>query len=377
MAESDLDIQAYQPAIVFINGEYWGIHELREANKNSWYYQYHHDINRDDPGYDILVHTERNGNPYPQVDEGDNNHWNAMMNYINTHDMNLSSNYEHLKTLIDIDNFITYMGHCIYVGKWDWPNNNDASWRPRIVDGKWKWIQYDMETSFGVATGLGPQYSMLGPQLNMLKAAIVGIDIPGFERYGPHPIMKRIYNNEEFKAAFLDWFDEHMDHEFHPDSMNLVLDSMVAEISPYMEEYKHRWPFIGNINGEWGDALDIVRDFNERRPEYMRSHLQEYELGQLTPVEGRLVQDEYKLFTNVLDPVSKKTSIVYQIPEAGDVVLEIYNTQGQKLISFNKKHTSRGKYFIDLNTSDFSNGLYLVTFKVDDFYEAGKMVLLK
>jgi hypothetical protein len=377
MAKSDLDIQAYQPAIVFINGEYWGIHELREANKNSWYFQYHYDINRDEPGYDVLIHTKRNGSSYPQVDEGDNNHWNEMMNYINTHNMNLPNNYDHLKTLIDIDNFIAYMGHCIYVGKWDWPNNNDASWRPRTVDGKWKWIQYDMETSFGVATGLGPMYSMLGPQLNMLKATIVGIDIPGFERYGPHPIMKRIYNNEEFKETFIDWFDYHMDHEFHPDSMNLVLDSMVAGISPYMEEYKHRWPFIGSINGQWGDALEIVRDFNERRPEYMRNHLLEYELGQLTPVEDRLARDGYQLLTNVLDPASRETLIVYQIPEAVDIVVEVYNMQGQKLTSFNRRHTSGGKYSINLNDGSFSNGLYIVALKVHDFCEVEKMVLLK
>ncbi len=54
LAENDIDIQAYRPAVVFMNGEYWGIHELREASKNSWYYQYHHGIDRDDPGYDIV-----------------------------------------------------------------------------------------------------------------------------------------------------------------------------------------------------------------------------------------------------------------------------------------------------------------------------------
>jgi hypothetical protein len=87
MAKSDLDIQAYRPAIVFINGEYWGIHELREANKNSWYYQYHYGIDRDNPGYDILIHTLNNGNPYPDVDEGDSQHWNALIDFINSHDM--------------------------------------------------------------------------------------------------------------------------------------------------------------------------------------------------------------------------------------------------------------------------------------------------
>jgi len=115
MANSDLDIQAYQPAIVFINGEYWGIHELREANKNSWYYQYHYGIDRDNPGFDLLHHTTNSGLPYAFVDEGDAQHWNSMMSFVKANDMKRPENYEYLKTQMDSDNFIAYMWHCLYV----------------------------------------------------------------------------------------------------------------------------------------------------------------------------------------------------------------------------------------------------------------------
>ena len=286
MAKREIDIQAYQPAVVFINGEYWGLHALREANKNSWYYQYHYDLDRDDPGYDILIHSFRNGQPYPYIDEGDADHWNEMINYLNTHDMNISENYEYIKTQIDVDNFITYLGHCLYVGKWDWPNNNDASWRPRTAEGKWRWIQYDMETGFGVATGLGPEFAMLGPQFNMLKAAIEGIDIPGFGTYGPHPILAKIYNNEEFKDSFIDWFAYHLNHEFIPDSMNYILEEMAAEIRPYMQEYKHRWPFIADVNDAWANSLEQIKEFNNIRPVHMRRHLlEQYDTEKITPVD--------------------------------------------------------------------------------------------
>lgn len=42
--------------------------------------------------------------------------------------------------------------------------------------------------------------------------------------------------NGEFKEAFIDLFVERFDHEFHPDTMNLHLDKMAAEIRPCMTE---------------------------------------------------------------------------------------------------------------------------------------------
>lgn len=371
MARQDLDIQAYRPVVVFINGEYWGLHALREANKNSWYYQFHHGIDRIDPGCDILLHSVRHGSPYAYIDEGDANHWNAMMNYINNHDMNQKENYDYIKTQMDVDNFIAYMGHCIYVGKWDWPNNNDASWRPRTADGRWRWIQYDMETGFGVATSLGPEYAMLGPQLDMFEATIEGVHIPNFGTYGPHPILTKIYNNEEFREAFVDWFIVRFDHEFHPDTMNLILDEMAAEIRPYMKEYQHRWPFIGGIRGEWETSLLGIKEFNNQRQEHVKRQLLALSnTDKIAPVD-------YKLLQNYPNPFVGSTTIRYLLPEAGDVVIKIYNAQGQQVALFSQQHDSGGHFSVMIDARKYAGGIYFYTLEVEGHYDVKKMLLLK
>jgi hypothetical protein len=368
MANSDLDIQAYQPVVVFINGEYWGLHALREANKNPWYYQYHYGIDRDDPGVDILQHTENNGQPYAVVDEGSADHWNSMMNFLRTNDMLEPGNYAYLKTQMDMDNFIAYMWHCIYVGKWDWPNNNDASWRPGTATGKWKWIQFDMETGFGVATSLGPQYAGLGPQFNMLQAVVEPVNIPDFGTYGPHPIMTEIYDNEEFMSDFVAWFTEHRNHEFHPDTMNALLDDMAAEIRPYMPEYKHRWPFIGNILEEWETALQLMKDYNLARPAYVEQHL-----WALSSTE-KYTPQEYKLDQNSPNPFSNSTLIKYQLPEAASVQLKIFNASGQLIDSFSQQHHAAGQYVLEWDASFLSPGVYFVSMKADNFFEVKKLL---
>ena len=79
IAKSGLEIQEYQPVVVFINGEYWGLHEMREANKNSCNHQYRTGIDRDIPGYDLL---DEGGT---LVDEGDSLHWDELMDYLDDH----------------------------------------------------------------------------------------------------------------------------------------------------------------------------------------------------------------------------------------------------------------------------------------------------
>ena len=272
---------------------------------------------------------------------------------------------------MDVDNFIAYMGHCIYVSKWDWPNNNDASWRPHTADGRWRWIQFDMETGFGVATGLGPEYASLGPQLNMFDAVIKGIEIHNFGTYGPHPIMAKLNHNVEFREAFIDWFVERFDHEFHPDSMNLILDEMAAEIRPYMLEYQHRWPFIGGIRGDWESSLAGIREFNNQRQDYVKEQLLELSgTDEIPPVETRLLQ-------NYPNPFVEQTTIPYQLPGAANVVIKIYNAHGQLIMFYPKWHNSEGNYSIVWNAQGHAGGLYFFTIEVDGFYDVKKMMLLK
>lgn len=368
LAKSELDIQAYQPVVVFINGEYWGLHELREANKNSWYYQFHYGMDRDDPGYDILLHTTNNGQPFAEVDEGDAQHWNAMMNFVRTSDMTQSANYNFLKTQMDMDNFIAYMWHCIYVSKWDWPNNNDASWRPRTFDGRWKWIQFDMETGFGVAEHLGPEYSSLGPQLNMLEAAIRGVHIPNFGTYGPHPIMARIYENDEFKRAFIDWFHDHRNKEFHPDTMNALLDEMAAELRPYMPEYKHRWPFIGAIHADWETSLEEIKEFNRLRPDYVMAHLG------VTGINDRDLPSGFRLSPNHPNPFSQKTRIEYELPWGTYVRLRVYNVQGQLVHAVDKKYDTGGRYSVEMALGNLPPGVYFCSMEAETFFDVIRLL---
>ncbi len=379
MEESALDIQAYRPTVVFINGEYWGLHELREANKNSWYYQFHYGINREDPGIDILEHVYWGDLPYANTDEGNALHWNNMKTFLRTHDMSEQENYDYIKTQIDVDNFINYLGHCIYCGKWDWPNNNDASWRPRTPDGKWKWIQYDMETSFGVAAELGSVFAMLGPQFNMIEHVIDGVFIPGFGTYGPHPLLPKLLENDEFKNSFRNWFADHLDLEFTPARAISILDEMAAEIEPYMQEYKHRWPFTTDMNNDWYYHLDLIRNFINVRQDIVKQHLIEQfgstAVSEETPY--RTIPKEYLLFQNYPNPFNQSTLIQFHLPKAGNVSVNIYNISGKNVATLTNKTYAAGRYTLSWDSQNNATGLYYYVLKTQKYKAIKKMLLLK
>ena len=369
LAESDLDIQAYRPVILFINGEYWGIHAIREANKNSWYYQYHYNINRENPGFDILQHGISNGRPYAFVDEGDRDHWDGMMNFLNTHDMSLPENYEFIKTQMDVDNFITYLGHCIFVGKWDWPNNNEASWRPKTPDGRWKWIQYDMETGFGVATGLGPQYEILGPQYNMIKHVVEGTPIPNFGRYGPHPILVRLLENDEFKQSFVNWFHNHLNNELSSDTINAKLDEIASEIEPYLGEYRNRCPYISYSS----TTLETVWEFISQRAPYVFQHLDE----QVSDSDNIVLPDQFQLFQNFPNPFNNETVITFYIPGTLDVTIKIYDIIGKEITTLIDEQKKAGQHRTIFDASNLSSGVYFYEIAAGEFFQTRKMVLIK
>ncbi len=238
MAESDLDLQAYRPVMVFINGEYLGLQELREADRNSWYLQSHYGIDRVNPGYDILYGAGpyTNGSPsfYSQIDEGDSVHWDNMWQFITSHDMTASTNYAYVKTQMDVDSYILYLVHSVFTIKADWPDQNESKWRPRTPDGRWRWLQYDLDHSFYDSYTT----DMLGHIFNNC------------------PLFIRLKVNTEFKNAFLNTYADCMNSYFTTNRMLARFEEASGALRPYMPEFRSRW----QLNYDWENQMSNMRN---------------------------------------------------------------------------------------------------------------------
>ncbi|MCP4709411.1 MAG: hypothetical protein GY869_12360 [Planctomycetes bacterium] len=254
VTDSGVDIQAFRPAIVFINGEYWGIHNIREKI-NEHFIASNHGV---DPGdIDLL---EFNGS----VILGDNLHYFALIDFVSSNDLSDSDNYAYVESQLEIDNFIDYNIFQIYFANTDWPGNNIKFWRPRTENGKWRWILYDTDFGFGLVENYAH------------NTLLFALDDNGPE--WPNPpwstlLLRRLMENETFRNRFANRYCYYASTIFDSDNVLAQLNHFTQNISQEIPEHTIRW---GWNMSSWNQNVNAVSIFGLNRPSYVRHHVRTY-----------------------------------------------------------------------------------------------------
>ena len=111
MSGTDLEYQSHQSVASYLNGEYWGLYKIREKVNEHFIAS---KANVDPDEIDIITN-------YDEVVHGTNEDYLNLRNFIETNNLADSSNYEYVKTQVDIDNFIIHNVIQIYGDNRDWP----------------------------------------------------------------------------------------------------------------------------------------------------------------------------------------------------------------------------------------------------------------
>ena len=264
----DIDNQAYRPAIVFINGVYWGIHNIREKI-NEHYIAGNYGAEPDD--VNIL---QSNGS----VVTGDAGEYRAMIDFVSNNNMNVSENYEYIKKKMDVRQYIDYQIANIYMAEHDWPGNNIKFWNANSLQhNKWRWITFDRDGSFRINR----------IEIDALALA-TATDAPGW----PNPpwstlLFRRMLTNEEFKNTFIQIFAYHMNTTFKTGRVYGVVDDFKARIEDEIPRHIERWggKFDPDMNESWHPAPNFnsveawennvahFKEFARKRPSFAAQHV--------------------------------------------------------------------------------------------------------
>jgi hypothetical protein len=94
-------------------------------------------------------------------------------------------------------------------------------------------------------------------------------------------------------------------------------------------------------------------------------------------------RDDSPLFTftfglsNYPNPFNPSTQIGFNLSEAGDVKLDIYNIMGQKVVTLVDSYLPNGAHEVVWNASSVASGVYFYRLSAGGVVETRRMVLLK
>jgi parallel beta-helix repeat protein len=265
----DVDCQDYVPTALFINGEYWGIYNIREKI-GSPYLAYLNNINPDD--IDLL---EYNLNKIPEVVEGQGEEFIDLINFFEQNDLSIQQNYEYIESKIDIDEYINYYITEIYFDNVFWLNQNVRIWKERKDGKKWRWILYDTDNAFGAE---GPGTSRY--QTNTLQLVTSPVQNNVYPLWSTLTFRKLI-QNLEFKKKFIQKFSSYLNSIFLPDTILATIERFKSGINTEITHHINRWRIGGIINGlppiynyaEWERNIEKMKQFALYRLSYQRQHI--------------------------------------------------------------------------------------------------------
>lgn len=252
-------MSSYKPVNVLLNGAYWGIYNLRER-QDKYYIKSNFGIE----DFDFIEKAAG----YPSnrnTIEGDWQQFDLLQGFADSEDLSLASNYDSIKTMMDIDNFTDYWIFEISSGNKDWLSNNIKFWRQRTNNGIWRWVLWDVEYGLGCYYGIwdhgipcwdGLDYS------NRINGGWSGTDNT--------ILIRNLLENNEFKQNFITRFADLLNTIFKPTHVVSVIDSLQNLLSPDVQRQIDKW---GSSISLWNQRVNETRIYVTQKSSNQRHHI--------------------------------------------------------------------------------------------------------
>jgi hypothetical protein len=327
--------------VVFINGEYWGIHTIRDRI-DKYYLGLKYDIEPD--SIDILENNS-------QVEEGSNADYLNMIDYIENHDLSEQQHYDSIKKRMDINNYIDYQIVEIYFNNNDWPGSNIQYWRERAPGAKWRWTLFDLDNCY-------TDYAF-----NTLKFVTYEGDTCYQNPTWATFLFRNLLKSNEFEQQFVNRFAQLLNTTFQPDTILPKIAEFTQLYEKDIDRHISRWQFPRSHDGWLGDIDYTLNTFVRERPCYMQDIILDF---------FDLDEDEFDFncHFNIPETVLNKIRIApnpastffnlkIENPGFTECRITIFDYVGRSIYHENLS-ISNGSINKTVDISSLKNGMYLV-----------------
>ena len=270
---TDIDHQGSRQAVLYLNGKYWGIYNIKEK-QNEDYLVSNHNVNPDN--IDVLENFKNEIIPISGYD----NDYKFLLNYIQNTDLNTEKAYLYLERVIDIEEYIDYLATEIYLGNYDWPYINMKYWKENNEKGKWRWLLFDTDPCMGLWGE---------PDYNSVHHALETEQTAWPNSFTSTLFFRSMLRSDKFKNEFIQCFAARINTIFTPERINHFADSMSANIAAEMINHIARWKDYDSPDGtcvqtieEWNAAIENIKWFANVRESYIKQYvIEEFNLDGL------------------------------------------------------------------------------------------------
>jgi len=253
----DLDVRMSEKAVLYINGQYWGVYDIRERCDDHDFTEYYY--GQDKYHLQYLLYWGGRWAEYGGQQAMDD--WDNFYNYIMSLNMANPVNYQYVTDRLDEKSLVDYMLVNMFTVCSDWLNWNTGWYRGIDSTGthlKWNYILWDNDATFGHYinyTGIPdvtPNADPCDPE------GLAGDSDPE----GHIQLLLKLRENPDFNQYYISRQLDLWNTVFSCDNMLPFLDSVVAIIDPEMSQHATRW---GGTYSEWQANVQHLRDFISQR----------------------------------------------------------------------------------------------------------------
>lgn len=272
----DLDWQAYRPAVLYINGQYRGMLNIRERSNEDNIYT----------NYDGLEDLDMFENWW-ELKEGSWDNYNAFKAFYEQEGHTLAE-YEQW---MDVEEFINLMIINLYHTNFDFPGNNIVMWRPLAQDGRWRWIMKDTDFGLGLY-GRDPNYKIMDWLYN-----------PNYDKdqnWANKPehtvLFRHLMDDADARRMFIDRCYIYMGDFLNQKRIEQLMDQMMAEAKPEIVRQKDvnrpGWAWWGyDAENSLNDEIKSIRTWLSKRGNAFSKNIADYyKLG--TPITLTISQEQ-------------------------------------------------------------------------------------
>ncbi|MDD5943864.1 CotH kinase family protein [Fibrobacter sp.] len=285
MEGTDVDYQRSRQVVVFYNGEYFGIHDLRERLNRS-YVETNYGINSKSINMIKIAGSSLEASGTNGASTGD---YQQLVNEISSANYAGENNqqYKQLKTKMNVNSFAQYMLAEMYFHNGDWPNNNVRAWGGN--GNPFKFVAFDTDHGFGFTPGIAnfdvqnqnmfdwvlgaKQGATQNPGQGGMWGGFGGGSWGATDSRTPGGMLKKLLDNPDFKRMFINnaciLLNDYLTYE----KVQKTVQAMMATI-PTQEQSRdqERWP-RNQSNFTWDPSGNTLIAYARNRSETVRQEM--------------------------------------------------------------------------------------------------------